>query len=332
MGAVFALLVAWTVTWSTIAPTAAHAIDAAEAAYKTGMELAAQRDVRGARALFERAWALTPQWRFAFNVARTAALDGDLVGAERWIWRAEGAAATDAERAKTVAERTVVEKQLLSEGYGRLRVSVVGVAGKPVVTVDGGPADRRDAVWVVWTKAGRRQVRVDVAGCRGFARELLIVERELRDLECDPCETTAPGHEVGRPAEVDVTVRQPLTPQPKVMPPSRTPLWVGVAGGALALVGGALMGGAAQGSGQDNAAYRAGTIDKSTYAELRSGTETLYGVGAGSAAVGVIVAGIGLWLHVTQPATAEPPPTALAPIEPELLHRLAASSFAHGRN
>ncbi len=303
------------------------------------MDLAGKRDVRGARALFERAWALSPQWRFAFNVARTAALDADLVGAERWIWRAATVATSDVERAKTAAERSIIEKQLLAEGFGRLTVRVVAATGTPVVTVDKGPADHRLNVWVVWTQAGRRQVRVDVAGCPGVGRDVLMGERQRLELDCEPCAAVVPPAEdpvrpevevVTRPGpetrpEVELMVRKPqAVPQPTARIPSRAPLWVGVAGGVVTLAGAVLMGGAAMGSDADNDSYRAGKIDRTTYSERRASTEGLYAVGAGTGAVGVVAAAIGLWLHLS----AAPAPVATAPalLDFATLQRLAPTA------
>ncbi len=321
-----------------VAPQAAEAAEPADQAYKTAMELANAGDLRAARAMFERAYAIAPQWRYAFNAGKTAALDNDLVASELWLWRAAQHATVASEVAKTQSERLVTEKQLVARGFARLTVRVAPAVATAVVTVDSEPMQARDTAWVLWTRAGRRKLRVDVAGCSGVGLDVVLAPQDDRELACNPCASGTPDPPAPKVKEgvlpapapaakpvsdahvpAETTGRTvPTTPvAPSGGPAGARPdpstggsNWVaatvGAAGVVALLAGAGAMSSAASDSAADNSAYLAGNLSLTAYQSQRRDLKTRYQIGAAGVALGGLGTALATWLWLRPASTAGP--------------------------
>ncbi len=307
------------------ASPAARAADAGDADYLAGMAHANRGDLQTARTFFERAYAASRQWRYAFNASRTSTLVRDLPRAEWWIWRAGTLAATDGERRKAEAERLVIERQLQLSGHGRLAILVAEPRPGTVVQVEGEPVEDRGDAWVAWVKGGRRAVRVDTPGCVGADQTAVISPGERLSLVLQPCPLlvevqpapTLPPESAAAPAPAPRTMPTPLPDAPTQLvlrethPQSeRMPSYVaGTAGLAAMLGGAALMGLAAQASVDLNDRYRSGTLTQASYRAERADTVVRYALGG--AALGAGAVGVALawwwWPHGAVPRVALTP-------------------------
>ena len=195
-----------------LAPAAAWAADPAEEAYRSAMELADHGDLGNSRRLFERAFALSPRWKYAINAAKLALLERDLLGADRWLARAGTLAGSPAERQKSELERSVAERMLDEAGYGRLEVTLPAGGVRAAAALAGRPLDTRDNGFVTWALAGRHLLQIDVEGCATYRAEILMQARDRMSRVAALC---APGEVTpGSSSDPGPVPAQPEAPTP----------------------------------------------------------------------------------------------------------------------
>ena len=245
-------------------------------------------DIKKAIELYRRAFSMTGESRFAWNLARLYELSDTLPEAHRWYVVARKTAVNVEKRAKTSEAIGLVEAKLLRGGFARLEVSPQ--PQDATVTVADVVLDAEDGRAVRWLAAGNYAVQVSAVGHvaqQTYVQLAASEDKKLR-IALQPV-VAAPG------VVVPVAVEPPGPPVAALAAAG-----VGVAGLALGAVW--MAGGAAD----KQAANKLPILvagDIGAYQTAAAAADGKWQRGAATLGVGAVALGVATYLWLGRPPT-----------------------------
>ena len=278
------------------------ATEDADALAETGKKAAEAGNAAKAVAAFREAFALVPDSKYAWNLARLYEVTQEYGEAHGWYVLARKTAPNLEKRAKVTEALGALEAKLLKAGFGR--VEVVPQPAEVTVTVGAFEVAGEEGRYVRWCKPGAHSLKAEKAGYQTAT---------------DLADVTAGGEKRWAP-QLQREVSAAVTMVPKAAQGGaggwREPTkWASAALGlAAAGLGSAWMTGGAAEKASANKLPITSSADKDAYKAAAAAANSKWQRGAISAGVGAVALGTAIWLFVSDGAA----PTATVRFVPTL--------------